>query len=366
MQLTQLPDPAKFNLRTVALPDGNSGYLITPKPEFNNGEWATADLIFRSSLWDNGLNLISAGFPKFFNLGQNPTTYPNPDIYMDWEAVEKIDGSLLVVSYLGRHPIIRTRGSDDAEHMENSHELEYLREKYPAAFDNFMLQTGEYSFLYEWGSPNNQIVMRFDTPELYLIGIIRHSDYHLWAQADLDKIALAYNLKRPRYYPLNQFGLSGLAEEVSELVGQEGICLYFGSGQFIRKIKSKWYLLRHAFRSNLSIKNLLALFYELECPSYGEFLDYIEREYDWECRQAADPFVIDVCAAHDTLIAQYNAILHKIAKYKASGHTYREWVDWVKELENPYLQNYAFLSWKGAVRNDEREKRYLLEKLKGE
>ena len=75
---------------------GETMWLV--QPNHIGCKWTQNNKHFRSSLWDNDGNLVSAGFPKFTNWGENPENFPVPTSLKDTVVTEKIDGSLLIVS----------------------------------------------------------------------------------------------------------------------------------------------------------------------------------------------------------------------------------------------------------------------------
>jgi hypothetical protein len=56
----------------------------------------TTEFVFYYFLFE----VLSSGFPKFFNAGEKPDAYPNPDKYKDWTIGTKIDGSLMNVDFV--------------------------------------------------------------------------------------------------------------------------------------------------------------------------------------------------------------------------------------------------------------------------
>ena len=181
--------------RTVG---GEKVYLVNPKG-FNT-VWSKDNLIFRSSVWDIEGNLCSGGFKKFFNHGEKIEIVPTPLSLDNCSILEKVDGSCLIVSYWRGSLITRTRGTIDATKLETGHEINVLKEKYPKAFDNEQLRSESYSYLFEWTSPLNKIVIDYKTLDIKLIGGIFHSDYSLATQDKLDEIAWEIGVARPKRY----------------------------------------------------------------------------------------------------------------------------------------------------------------------
>lgn len=279
-------------------------YLVYPRTVQPN--WYTENLQYRSSIWTKDSKPVSLGFKKFFNLGERPDLCGGiKDIpAKDTEIIEKIDGSCLIVSRFKGQLIVRTRRTIDATKHENGKEIEILKSKYQVAFYNDLLET--HSLIYEWVSPNNYIVIRYPQPDIYLIGAIRHEDYKLMHQGDLDRLAVNLGVRRPR-----RFGIASNLQDVVLLVRDmndiEGICIYSNKGQTIHKVKSKQYLLLHSFRSNCTIDNIADILCSLSkdglLPPKEILENHITTIFDYECSQYAKPIIKQLYLAVD----KYNA-----------------------------------------------------------
>ena len=136
-------------------------YLVTPK--HIGTKWTRDNLIFRSSIWNSNGELISAGFKNFFNYQEQPDLEYQPTDLKGCTSVEKLDGSLLIVSKYKGEMIYRTRGTNTVVNMENSYEIPLLVEKYKKFFKSniWYSDTTEWSYLFEWITPTNKIVINY-------------------------------------------------------------------------------------------------------------------------------------------------------------------------------------------------------------
>jgi len=254
--------------------------LFLVNPNLNYVDYKKDELIFRSSIWDAEGNLVSAGFKKFFNWDENKLSKQPKDIE-GCDFIEKIDGSLLICSKYKDKLIFRTRGTFEAYQFPNSNEIDMLRQKY-----NIDSQLDErYSLLFEWVTPSNKIVLNYTKPDLYLVGVIRHEDYNYAVQDALDEFADICGWKRPKRFTFNS--IEGLMT-VKDWINQEGICMYYNSGQSIVKIKSFDYLKKHSFKTNLNWERLVDMYWDWkESDEYDSdmFFSYIEEIYDYEIRK---------------------------------------------------------------------------------
>jgi hypothetical protein len=281
---------------------GETLYLVHPK---NMGvKWTKDNLIFRSSVWNEQGELVSAGFKKFVNWGEKPDLFPPPTHLGGCELIEKVDGSTLIVSKYKGELIIRTRGCMTPHEMEKSgYEIEMLKFKYPHVFIEDtdiiailgQIETWPFSYIYEWTSPANKIVINYgDEPELHLIGIVDHENYSYFSQSVLDQTAEAFQVKRPRSFNFDSVGQ--MLKAIEELKGQEGLCVYFNKGQDILKVKSAWYLTLHKLKSELSsIEKVIDLWLILERPTFNVFYNYICEHFDFELAETSKGLISKVC-----------------------------------------------------------------------
>ena len=268
-------------------------FLITPKSI--KVKWTKKNLKYRSSMWTEKGDPISLGFPKFFNWAEGPNIRPAPSDLEAVNIVEKIDGSCLIVSpnpIWDKPPVIRTRGTFSAYEMPNGSELTTLQQQYPKCFDPMP----GHSYIFEWMSPDNQIIIPVTKPDIKLIGIVRHDDYSLYTQDELDNAADVMDVVRPRRYSFDT--PEEMIEAVAEFEGTEGVCVYYNKDQWIRKIKSTWYLALHRMKSDLGTQErVIEVYFALGKPSYQEFMERISETFDYEVIKMARGHISRVCDA---------------------------------------------------------------------
>jgi len=266
-------DREQFHVNEHVL-NGELVYLIIPK--HIGATWTKENKVLRSSVWDSNGDLISAGFPKFTNWGEKPEVFPLPNSLTGSTIVEKLDGSLLIVSKWKGHYILRTRGTIDAHQLDNGHELAIFEQTIlPKLIANDATDTWDYSYLFEWTSPLQKIVLNYgETPEWRLVGGVEHKDYSLWHQVGLDNTAHDFGIKRPETYKFPT--IEDLLANVDQWVGKEGVCIYHNNGQSIHKVKSAWYLVRHHMKSELSsFEKVVDFWLAAGMPDYNGLKDAI-------------------------------------------------------------------------------------------
>ena len=275
-----------------------AGEVVTlVQPQHIGTKWTQDNKHLRSSVWNHEGELISAGFPKFTNWGENPEHFPVPTSLRNCTVMEKLDGSLLIVSkYKGQY-ILRTRGTVDASTMANGHELTEFK-SYLDCIDKLIselmdtpyndtpfsdyLDTWPVSVLFEWVSPINKIVINYgDKADWYLVGIVNHETYNLGSQDLLDEFAKDLGVKRPATYTFTD--VNDLLQNVDQWKGKEGVCVYSKNDQTIHKVKGAWYLALHHMKSELSnIEKVMDVWLEQGMPDYGTFYNYIFTTFDYE------------------------------------------------------------------------------------
>jgi len=252
----------------------------------------------RSSVWDSQGNLVSAGFPKFVNWGEKPEQFPVPSSLNGCVVMEKLDGSLLIVSRFNGQYILRTRGTVDARKLDNGYELDAFQPILDRLIRNFESkgETWDFSLLFEWLSPTNVIVINYgDKPQFRLIGQVNHADYSLVSQKSLDFLADVIGVDRPETFSFGS--IEDLLAQVDNWKGREGVCIYSKNGQEIHKCKALSYLIKHRFKENATLENTLELFVAFGYPSYQSFEQQLIQQFDYECFSMVRGFASQVVDA---------------------------------------------------------------------
>lgn len=270
--------PARLDLRTVDAEDFNIrviGDRILITPSERKHRWSQDELELRSLVIDRDGFVLSSGFPKFFNYGENTTS----DVLFE-EAVlagrvvytDKLDGSLIIVDVEGPGQVrFRTRGQVVLGDFEER-VMRVVDAKYPGLrriADG--AEFASYSFLLEYIGPQNQIVVRYDEEDLVLLGAVektRLRPIHVGTAfgADLECLkafCLATGVRAAHTYELP----AALEDAVATVRGwsaeSEGVVachLSFGWSHMV-KVKSEAYVRLHSlkFRLNGNVGKLLFL-----------------------------------------------------------------------------------------------------------
>jgi len=238
--------------------------LITP--EKSKQLWAPGEYHLRSLLTDLAGTVLSSGFPKFFNYGEVPAIDAEFEAAMLAEGeisgvtfTEKLDGSLIVADWIDGRVHLRTRGNHDLGDFEQPvHGL--IAARYPrlltwlAAWPSFP----ERSMLFEYVSPDNQIVLRYEEPALRFLGDVDKAtlSYRRWDWMER-LVAEETGIEAPGSWrpPAGANSVTVAIAEVRGWMDREGVVAYWvnaaGDGRLL-KIKASQYVRLHALRTNLT------------------------------------------------------------------------------------------------------------------
>mgnify|MGYP003704137999 FL=1 len=266
------------------------------QPQHFGTQWRKDNKHLRSVVVNHEGEVISAGFPKFTNWGENPEHFPVPTSLNNCNVVEKLDGSLLIVSKYKGNYILRTRGTVDAYTLSNGYELDIFKEKILSKLHNDV-DTWNYSVLFEWVSPVNKIVLNYgEEPDWHLVGFVNHINYSMAQQDLLDAMAKKYDLNRPTTYSFPS--VEQLLKDVELWKNKEGVCVYSHNDQNIHKVKGAWYLALHHMKSELSnIEKVLDVWLEQGMPDYQTFYNYISTTFDFELAEQCRGMISNICDA---------------------------------------------------------------------
>ena len=296
---------------------GETVHLI--QPQHIGTKWTKVNKHLRSVVVNSNGDLISVGFPKFTNWGENPDNFPTPSTLKGCTVVEKLDGSLLIVSKYKGNYILRTRGTVDATTSSNGYELEEFKSSILSKLQDNN-DTWNYSVLFEWYSPKNKIVITYgDVPCWKLIGFVDHSDCSLATQDMLDLMAKKYDLLRPEVFTFDT--VSTLLTSIEKWKDKEGVCVYSNKDQTIHKVKSSWYLTLHHMKSELcNVERVIDVWLEQNRPTYIEFYSFILNTFDYELAEYCKPSISTIADASkivdDIVKGMENFVLSKLKPLK--------------------------------------------------
>jgi RNA ligase len=334
----QLPNSESFKFKDCIV-GGDECILINP---INiKCKWDKDNLIFRSIIlrkFDH--KVISSSYKKFYNLLEQPDIEPFPKGPFD--VYHKMDGSTLILGYHNDEYIERTRGTSNVSSLDNGHEIDFLRKKYPKLWVAVKLNPN-YSILLEWETPTNYIVLRrVKEPTLTLTGVIDNTTLNYLSQEELDKLATVWGVDRPdrSYYD----SIQSCVEDVEQWKGLEGVVIYSPCGQFFRKIKASEYLALHKMFSGMNTtENVLDVF--LESPrftKYSDFYNYIVQTMDFEIAERCKDDIVIITTAYSKSLDRIERV-HNFVEQIRMGFSRKEQAVEICKHWNDYRKTLAFM-----------------------
>ena len=139
-------------------------------------------------------NVFNRPFDRFFNFHEAECDE------IDWdssEILEKLDGSLISVWYTGTEWEVTTRGAFYPH--EDSHNF---KETFCRLFGNFDRLWKDVTYIFELISKDNRIVTKYEEERAVLIGARGNTGAEV-SQEDLDRVAIALEVSRPKRFNAN-------------------------------------------------------------------------------------------------------------------------------------------------------------------
>lgn len=285
--------------------DGLVLYLPSHSNAVGNAGWNDSTIWFRSRIEDRDDRTVSQGFGKFFNMGQGPDglRVDIDDVVSAIRAGKRVvatlkyDGSCLIRSVYRDKVIFRTRGSFSFEHHDAAaEELAAFTAKYPKLSDPEWQK--DKSLLFEWVTPLNQIVIKYQTPELHLIGAVHHGHRHIThlrylLVSELQEIAQESGIKMVENFEIASVGdWYNFYHEVIQSREIEGYVLRVQDEQRLVKVKSEPYLAKHSLKAQLSFRKLVDLWLCSSDRSSELIVKQLEALYDEEVVMWALPYIV--------------------------------------------------------------------------
>ena len=197
--------------------------------------------------------LLARAWHKFFNLNERPETQADQ---VDWSAkhiaLEKLDGSMVHAADLPGGPVLMTMmgvtsvaqaAMDFGFRQSGIPYLEFCRD----ALDNGFVP------IFEWCSPQNQIVVRYQSDQLIMTGLRQLSTGRYVLHHDLYRIGEYYGVPVVRAYGGSLEDLEAFVEHTRALTNFEGYIVAFDTGNRL-KLKADEYVRFHRAKDNLMLE----------------------------------------------------------------------------------------------------------------
>lgn len=244
------PNTEKFDV----IP-GNYGdtpvMLIRPKKiDFS---WEEEDLRFRSLVQTQSGKVISSGFPKFFNWGENPAHDKKVQKVIAAGKVgsttEKLDGTLIIRFVFQGQVRFRTRGSLGLGDFEV--DVNKMVTQHPWLLDPNICPNSDLLFELVGHSVESDLVVTYPSLRLVYLGrMLNHELYSPYVPYSLE----AGQLDLPKAYQATVLAPDFVAM-IRGWKEQEGVVVSFPGGLLV-KVKTDWYLTMARLMSRVTGKYL--------------------------------------------------------------------------------------------------------------
>lgn len=324
--------------------------LIIPKASAgaSNEAWDKDNLWLRSRVECLKTNdTISQGFGKFFNLGQGPdglridaatvldAIHNNQKVI----ATLKYDGSCLIRSVYKGEVMFRTRGSLQYTYHDNAeNEMGIFLDKYPRLLD--ITWETDKSLLFEWLTPDFQIVIKYDEPDLRLLGAVDHGHRHFshlryLKMEELEPISTESGIPLIEYHVIDSVtDWHHFYRDVVDHREIEGYVLRLNDEQDLVKVKAGAYIVKHGVKSNLSFKSMVEFWLQHGQEGiYESILGQLEKLYDEEIMMWALPFVDNLFVAVEAWQKTLAEVQHVVDEH---GHWARK--DFAIKMQASYKE----------------------------
>ncbi len=274
-------DPTVFN---IVSKDGLT--LIYPRK--NKFKWEQNERWLRSVVINENNKIVSCGWPKFGNYNE----FINDTILFCKELengvvrfTNKEDGSLCIRSVINDTVVFRTRGTIFGDSMcegygklFNEVFISVAKNKYPILLDSKWCN--DVNLLFEFVSPQNPIVIRYNEEDLIFIGGVTNN-LNILGWDKVQHIAKDFGLNLVKTHTMPN-SISEIIDIVNKASG-EGIVARFNDDQNFVKIKNKQYLLNHSLKHKVTYKSVVELVYEKNIQTEDELLSiFNDMGLDWE------------------------------------------------------------------------------------
>ena len=297
--------------------------------------------------------IISRPLHKFFNLNEREETLAHR---LDWSKVvrvmDKRDGSMIhsVISGLRQELRFKSKKVFDSDVAIAAGKFVEQNVSYQSFCKQLHAGTGA-TPIFEWTSPNNRIVIGYESAQLKLLHIRDNVSGKYWSYDRLKRVADYYNI--PLVDEVNEFNsFEELVEAAKTRENTEGWVIQFEDGEMV-KVKTEWYMKRHRAMTFFRERDIAVLLLDEELDDVkamlaGDGIDItpilnVETKFANDMRSIIDGVDL-IYRAHKDMSAKDTAAVLKghplfglvMSKHNGKQPNYRQY------FEKHYLkQNYG-------------------------
>ena len=216
-------------------------------------------------------DIIRRPLAKFFNLNEKPEAhFSKVDLSEPHVILAKEDGSFIAPYIVNDKLIYGTKmGDTNVAQIASA----FVAEN--PVYDEFSLMLIEkgYTPVFEFLSPANRIVLRYDEPKMVLLAVrnMITGEYHEYSV--MESLAAGFGIPVVFAREGSVENMERFAEETAAMCGIEGFVIRFVSGLML-KVKCDEYRLKHKTKDSISQeKNLLELIFSEKVDDMYSILD---------------------------------------------------------------------------------------------
>lgn len=185
--------------------------------------------------------ILARTLDKFFNVGEKEETQVHK---IDWSKVARVmdkrDGSMIAAMVLNGEVVCKTKKSFETSQAKRANQFMKDRHKY----EDFVraLAKGNLTPTFEWTSPSDRIVLKYEHDDLVLLHI-RDNVTGMY-MANIESIASIYDIPVVQDLTPDVFDPKEFLEQAQTKELIEGWIIQFEDGHMV-KLKTKWYIDLH-------------------------------------------------------------------------------------------------------------------------
>lgn len=262
-------------------------------PKKNLWDWNEDERWLRSLIVDENGFVVSTGWKKFFNYGENlaDTKLFNDNINdVNIKFSQKEDGSLCIRSVINGKVVFRTRGTIYGEWGEEEEPykdrfIKVAKGKYSVLLDETFAT--DKSLLFEYVAPTNKIVINYDEEDLIFLGFIYHNNLQISEWDEIKEFANRHKLNIVKQFDLPREPIKLLEEIKNWKI--EGIVIRYK--QLFLKIKSDYYKELFKMKFSINYKFIAEFCITANIQTEKKLISkFQELDYDWEIIEFAKQY----------------------------------------------------------------------------
>jgi len=202
----------------------------------------------RGLIFNKDGTILARRYHKFFNLGEREET-KKIEYDVKHHVLEKLDGSMVSPAFInGEIKFLTKMGLSDV--AQNATDFVHQNFELYNKFMNNLIEYSKFTYIFEWCSPLNRIVVQYPRSELVLTAVRSIQDGYYIPFNKLDGIASKFGVRS-----VDQF----LLEEIDTTPNIEGVVVRYHNGHML-KIKTAEYVRKHSAKDSIILeKNMVSL-----------------------------------------------------------------------------------------------------------